>query len=134
MLYWFVHTFPFSYHTLLTLSEAAITGSLPTLKSLIRRKGDTDYSSGPIQITRGTLGGSNVLNSTKGSHIRLYDMPSSGVQTKVYTGYGSDEALHKGDSESNIGVITKEQEISVSSQGASGKEHERSIEIFHHGC
>lgn len=132
MLCWFVHPFPFSSHTLLILLEAVITGSLPTLKSLIRRKGDTNYSSGPIRITRGTLGDSKGVNSTKGNHIRLYDMQSSGVQTKVHTGYESDEALHQGDIESNIGRITKKQEISISSQDASGKGDERSIESFHH--
>jgi hypothetical protein len=113
-----------------------MVGSLPTLKSLISRKGDSTngYGSRAVQNTGdGTLAG-----TMKGSHIRLYNMQSLGVRTKVHTGFDSDEVLHvKGlglgvDTKGNAGQIMRTHEVTISSADASAASNQASVTSFHH--
>ena len=97
----------------LTAGTAVVVGSMPTLKSLFIRRSD---NSSAARST--TLRGTKITaNSSKGPHIRLYDMQSSGIKSAVRAGYDSDEALSNGNNYT-IGGITKTHQITVSTHEA----------------
>ena len=76
---------------------AVVVASLPPLKSLITRRGDTGYDgTGSKAGMPGSGGGGRLGNTsqvgTKG-HIRLRDMAASVAGSREQAGYDSEEAL-----------------------------------------